>query len=204
MNIGHYLRNMLQLVFAPSRGWEDLEAEETGMDGEGARRRALGIFHRCFLPIAGVCAASRFVRLLYGDGGGVLGAVQGAIVAFVSLFLAAQFARWAMQIAMPQIMETRTEPGSGEAGRSLWNRARVLELICYSLTFLGFVELLDNVVKVHIALLAFLPIYVVFIIWKGGAYLKVPPHNVLMYVIIATTAIAGSAYFISFLLQAVI
>ncbi len=58
--------------------------------------------------------------------------------------------------------------------------------------------------KVHIALLAFLPIYVVFIIWKGGAYLKVPPQNVLMYVIIATTAIAGSAYFISFLLQAVI
>lgn len=206
MDIARYLRNMVQLIFSPARGWEDIEAEEAGWDSAVAEERASAMFRRCFLPVAGVCAVSRFVRLLYGDEGGVLAVVQEAIVAFVSLFLAAQFARWAMQIAMPKILGEAAGPhcSAVDVSESVRRRARMLELICYSLTFLGLVEFLGNVIKVRIALLAFLPIYVVFIIWQGSGYLRVPSRSVLQYVVTATMAIAGSAYVISFLLNAVI
>ena len=89
-----FLRNMLQLVFAPARGWEDLEESERGLSASAQERAAQRLYYRCFLPVSAICALSCFVRLLYGDAGGWLGCLQLSIVTFVSLFLSAQVARW--------------------------------------------------------------------------------------------------------------
>jgi len=63
---------------------------------------------------------------------------------------------------------------------------------------------LSNVVKVRIALIEFLPLYVVFIIWKGWKYVGVEERNLGLFMIMATVSILGSAYLISFLLNALI
>ncbi len=77
-------------------------------------------------------------------------------------------------------------------------------MIMYCLTFLGLITLLSNVVKVRIALIEFLPLYVVFIIWKGWKYVGVEERNLGLFMIMATVSILGSAYLISFLLNALI
>jgi len=211
-----YIKNLVQLVCAPLRGWEDLEREnrrafesehpgmphnarmQDGTDGETAmdaweQRRANSLFYRCFLPWIAVCGSSAGVKLLYGSTG-VLESVQNALVTFVSLFLAAQCAKYVFQVYMPRMVEQN----------SFLHVGRWMEMIVYALSFLGMIELVANVVKVRIALIEFLPLYMVFIIWKGWRYVGVAERNVGLFVIMATAAILGSTYLIEALLEAVV
>ena len=199
MNVGSYLRNMIQIVFSPARGWEDLEADEKRLARQREPEDAAGgdTFRRCFLPVAAVCSLTYLLRLFYGDAGGVVGAIVGVVVMFVSLFLAAMIARWVMQIALPRLL-------AADAPDEAEERMRVMNLICYSLTYIALVEAVANAVKVHMALFAFLPLYLVFIIWKGADYLRVATESVLMYVIVASAATGGSAYLVLWLLRAVV
>lgn len=199
-DILQYLRNLLQIVFAPARGWEDLEAEQRKRTPEEENRSALRMYYTCFLPVIGLCAVSRFARIIYGDGNGWLGCFQVAIITFVSLFLAAQIARWLMGLVMPRLVGDDPRYESGLP----WHRGRVLEMICYSLSFMALIFMLSNVIKVRIALVEFLPFYSIFIIWKGWRYVGIRERNVGLFMIAATAAIVGSLYMLSFLLNAVV
>ena len=79
-----------------------------------------------------------------------------------------------------------------------------MSMIMYCVTFLGIITLVSNVVKVRIALIEFLPLYVVFILWKGWRYAGVEERNIGLFMIMATASILGSAYLVSFLLNALV
>lgn len=194
-----FLRNLFQLVVAPARGWEDLEAERDGMTERAEEELASFNYLHCFLPTIAVCSLSWFIRLIYGYSGGLLGCVQGSVVMFVSLFLGAQVSMWLMGFAMPRLMEEDPRLPSD----AKWNRGRMMDMICYSITFIGLVLMLTNVIKVRIALLEFLPFYVVFIIWKGWHYVGIREQNIGLFMISACLSVLGSVYIISFLLNAV-
>ena len=216
----NYLKNLIQIIFAPSRGWEDLEMEgkhgflshrnrrldeSGGRDGasfskeecEWVEHEAARQFRFGFMPFIAVCACSSFIKMIYDGGPGFLGALQMAIITFVSLFLATQSARYAFQVYMPRLIGQKDDTAKYSRGRSMM-------MIMYCLTFLGLITLLSNVVKVRIALIEFLPLYVVFIIWKGWKYVGVEERNLGLFMIMATVSILGSAYLISFLLNALI
>ena len=195
-----FLRNMLQLVVAPSRGWEDLENAQRGWSEKAEEQMASYSYLHCFLPVIAVCSLSRFVRMFYGYAGGWLGCVQEAVVTFVSLFLGAQVSMWLMGMVMPRLMEEDPRKPSFAP----WRRGRMQDMICYSLTFIGLVVMLANIIKVRVALMEFLPFYVVFIIWKGWKYVGVREQNVGLFMIASCVSLLGSVYLISFLLNAVI
>lgn len=219
----NYLKNLVQLIFAPSRGWEDLEADgkreflayrnsQLGEYGgkEGAsfhdelrqweEREAARQFRFGFMPSIAVCACSSFVKMLYSGGPSFLGALQMAIITFVSLFLATQSARYAFMVYMPRLCGTSVASNDGGG----YSRGKSMMMIMYCLTFLGLITLVANIVKVRIALIEFLPLYVVFIIWKGWKFAGVEERNLGLFMIMATVSILGSAYMISFLLHAII
>ena len=79
-----------------------------------------------------------------------------------------------------------------------------MAMTMYSLTFLGMITLVANIVKVRIALIEFLPFYVIFIIWKGWKYVGVDERHEGIFMIIATAFILGSPYLISFLLHSLV
>ncbi len=215
--MNEYLKNLVQLIFAPARGWEDMAIEErekfldyrnrhlgeTGgkhgasfHDEEDAwsERHASHLFRSCFLPAIGVCACSSFIKMFYEGGPGFLGALQMAIITFVSLFLSTQFARYVFQTYMPRLLSEAT----------VEKRGRWMSMIMYCVTFLGIITLVSNVVKVRIALIEFLPLYVVFILWKGWRYAGVEERNIGLFMIMATASVLGSAYLVSFLLNALV
>ena len=217
----NYLKNLVQLIFSPTRGWEDLETDEKreflayrnsrlehygGTEGasfhnetrQWEERESARQFRFGFLPCIAVCACSSFVKMLYNGGPGFLGALQMAIITFVSLFLATQSARYAFSVYMPRLCgKTGLDDGGYSKGRSML-------MIMYCLTFLGLITLVANIVKVRIALIEFLPLYVVFIIWKGWKFVGVEERNLGLFMIMATVSILGSAYLVSFLLNAII
>lgn len=132
--------------------------------------------------------------MFYEGGPGFLGALQMAIITFVSLFLSTQFARYVFQTYMPRLLSEAT----------VEKRGRWMSMIMYCVTFLGIITLVSNVVKVRIALIEFLPLYVVFILWKGWRYAGVEERNIGLFMIMATASILGSAYLVSFLLNALV
>lgn len=212
-----YLKNLIQIIFAPARGWEDLESEENlefrascgnppGKDDisrhDDARQweehEAAMQFRFGFIPCISVCACSSFIKMIYDGGPGFLGALQMAIITFVSLFLASQSARYAFQVYMPRLT------GETRYGRKDYPRGRSMMMIMYCLTFLGLISMMSNIIKVRIALIEFLPLYVVFIIWKGWKYIGVEERNLGLFMIMGTLSILGSVYLLSFLLNALI
>lgn len=219
-----YIKHLLQLVVSPAQGWTDIARDEraafrhdaqelrygprkgaSAADGtpletdemvenhwEGARVR--GLYTRCFLPLVGVCAASVFVRMAYAEGPGFLKALQLALVTFVSLFLSSQVSRYVFGVAMPRLNGWRDDSNS-------W---RGQLLIMFTLSFLAIVTLVENVVKVRIALLDFLPFYSAFIVWKGARFMQIEEKNILAYVAVATTTLLGSEYVLSNIFKAII
>lgn len=227
--IGRYLQNLIQLIFFPSRGWEDLETAEvatfrshfqsshghegmkkpTGDEAADAYVEWLGdysrrTFTRCFLPAIGVCSLSWFARLLYAADDTVFAsmaerallATQHALVSFVGMLLAALLSQSIFLTMLPRMLNGSALEWGAWKGRSL-------NVIMYTITFLGMVTLISNVVKVRVALLEFMPFYVVFIIWKGCRYLEVPPRNAGLFMILSSGCILGLPYLLAFLLNAV-
>lgn len=208
-----YFQNLIQLIISPEKGWEDLardgaadllpsDSNNTPLATSCSKaksvsdrnyERVMYRFKKCYLPAIGICACSHFVRLFYSDNLDVLDALQRAIVTFVSLFLSAEFAKYAFQIYLPKLTTSGTI-----------NRARALEMIMFCLTFMGLITLIENVVKVNIALLDFLPLYAIFMICKGEKYMNIAEQNIGQFVVLASLSILGSGYVISFLLNALI
>lgn len=215
--LAQYLKQFVQLIFAPTKGWEDIEREsgeqfriarENHLCAEANRgsasyveeqndweeQRATRCFYTCFLPLTGLFALSWLMRAFYGADD-LLSCVQKAIVTFVTLFLSSQFARYIFMVYMPRILSASvlTDP-----------KGRWFTLIMQCLTFLGLITFVSNIVKTHLALIEFLPFYVIFIIWKGARFAGVDEKNVGLYMIIATLSILGPTYLLSILLNALI
>ena len=215
--IAQYLKQFVQLVFAPARGWEDIDRDlgqqflascerrlESGNDaGNGSfsdrqnaweDARANRCFRCCFLPVITGFALSWLIRALYGTDD-LLSCVQKAIVTFVTLFLTSQFARYIFLVYMPRLLSPIccTDP-----------KGRWLIVIMQCLTFLGLITFLSNAVKAHLALIEFLPFYVIFIIWKSWKFAGIEERNVGLFMIIATLSILGPVYLLSLLLNALI
>ncbi len=208
--VSTYLRNLIQLIIAPAQGWDDIAADEElqwkahAQKNVGSTReeweesRALLLQRLCFIPIIAICACSVFVRMLFDVGPTFLQALQQAIIAFVSLFLSAQFSRYIFQTYMPRWVEKTSN------GQPLVNRGRWLEVIMYSLTILAVIMLVSNVIKVRLALVEFLPLYVVFVIWKGCKFVHIEEQNVGIFMVSAIASLLGSVYVLSAILKALI
>jgi hypothetical protein len=201
---------LIQLIIAPAQGWDDIAADEESQWKAHAQKnvdstrdeweesRALLLQRLCFIPIIAICACSVFVRMLFDVGPTFLQALQQAIIAFVSLFLSAQFSRYIFQTYMPGWVEKTSD------GQPLVNRGRWLEVIMYSLTILAVIMLVSNVIKVRLALVEFLPLYVVFVIWKGCKFVHIEEQNVGIFMVSAIASLLGSVYVLSAILKALI
>lgn len=199
-NIATYLKNLVQIVCSPARGWEDLAREENAeyhKDTSVARpawdeNRAAVMFRHCFLPWTGLCSATVLVRLAYGLD--AVAVVQRMLTVFVALFLAAQVGRWALAAYGSHLVTEGSVPRNG----------RWLQMVLFALGFVALVAAVENVVRVRIALVEFMPLYAVFILWKGWRYGGIAEKNVGIFVGLASVAVLGTVYMVEFLLGAVI
>lgn len=173
-------------MLRPANGWEDVDAD-LGASPEEASR----VYRSAFLPLIGVCSASSLVRIFYGVD--FLGALALGLVNFVSLFLSYYIACWVLAAWMPRL-----------AGDNDGDTRRYQLLVMYTLAIVALVCLLVNVVKIKIAILSFLPLYTVFVLWKGCRFAGVRPENEGLFMLMSTACILGSFYGLSFLFSSLI
>ena len=181
-----FLRQILQLVLRPANGWEDV-ASDLGSDPDEAAR----VYRDDFLPLIGVCSASSLARMFYGVD--FLGALAQGIVMFVALFLSYYIACWVMASWMPRL----TGENRGDTRR---NQLAVM----YTLSIIALIGLLVNAVKVRIAILDFLPLYTVFVLWKGCGFLGVDPRKEGLFMLMSTGCVLGSYYGLSVIFNSLV
>lgn len=187
-----FLANIIQLIFSPLKGWEDIEDADSRADSRGyinIRSLYLG----CFLPLILICSLSAMLRMIYGDG--FLAVLQVAIIEFFSLFLSYHLAVYIFSWLMPSIMKE---------DKGLIDQRREAMMVMYCISVIALIFLLGNVIKVKLALIQFLPLYVVFIIWKGARFVGVPDRAVGHFMIMASIAILGAVYGLSSLFSMLI
>jgi len=169
---------LLNLVLAPTRGWEDVAAARQ-LD---CRRLLL----RGLLPLTAVAALSVFARPIYVSGLTFGMLLISAIVVFVKFFLAYYIAMFVLSIFLPSM--TSGGQGSGDTD----NKAGVF--IALNLSLLALIEVLSNLLPVELSIIQFLPVYVAVIIWQGRRYLGVIPSRAGHYILMALLAILAPVY----------
>lgn len=184
-----FIGNIIQLIFSPQRGGEDLEADDRYALGNRDVRR---LYVGCFLPFILLCSLTSFVRMFYGLD--FLGALQQSIIEFFALFLSYHVAVYLFSLTMKRILGPDREP----------DQRRYATMIIYCISAVSLIFLLGNVIKVTLALIQLLPFYVIFIIWKAAPYVGVPQRSIGLYMLMASASILGSVYGLSFLFHVLV
>lgn len=178
-----YLKNLLQLVLLPFRGWEDVSA--TLSDPERLLRDG-------YYPLLGIAAITEFVRLFYHGHGGFLTVLELAIALFGSFFVAFFIAR----IILNHYLEPFID---GEI-----NQTKVATFIIYGLGLLLFIEILENLLPTDLTLVKFLPLFVALILYNGSTYLSVKQGSELRFLAIVTLGVIVVPLAIFYLLELII
>lgn len=176
----HFLKLMLQILMAPSRGWEDV-----GADTVSARQ----VFRSGLLPLVGVSALTVFFGALYQ-----LHPSAGALI----VKSIAVFARYVIAYFCGVAILTYTLPRLAIDG--LVDRNRV-ELFCaYCTGMMAAIGILQNLLPMELTLLQFLPIYVVVVICIGRTFLDVDERHIFRFAALAIIGLILPVYLVDRLL----
>ena len=189
-----FLANIIQLIFSPQKGWEDLDNDDYRDDGRRGAIDVRRLYTGCFIPLIAFCSLTSFVRILFDGGPDFLGALQTAIIEFFSLFLSYHLAVYVFSWVMPRLVSPSEQP----------DQRRDAIMVLYCISVISLIFLLGNVIKVRLALIQFLPFYVVFIVWKGAGFIGVPERSLGVFMIMASASILGAVYGLSFLFNALV
>lgn len=168
MSMVQYLKNLIQLVLSPQKGWEDVSASLADPDR---------LFRDAFMPLLVVAALSEFVRLFYYNNGGFLTVFELAIALFGSFFVSFFIARIIMMRYVGHFIDGEINP------------VKITTFILYGLGLLLFIEILENVLPTDLTLVKFLPLFVALILYKSTVYLSVKGGGELRFLCIASLAV---------------
>lgn len=164
----HYLKLMLQILMAPQRGWEDVEA-----DGETSRHTLL-----CgLLPLVGVAALTVGFSAFYELRPSLPQLLIRAVVSFASYMISYFIGVTVLVYSLPHL---------SNSGRV--NRERVELFSAYCTGMMAAIGILQNLLPMELTLLQFLPIYVVVVICLGRNFVDVGEQNIFRF---AAVSIAG-------------
>ncbi len=169
------LKYLTLLIISPAKGWEDIAL---------ARLDSNKLFGRGFLPMIFLCGLSAAIRFIYIPNVDVWESVIEGIVSvgayFVTYFLAFfVFSSFASKYVEGDAVDT----------------SHLSAFIIFNLSLLCLFEILRNVIPVENALINFLPVFDILIMWKGDRFMHVKDEYIgyVMLLFIATILIPPTA-----------
>jgi len=159
-----YLKSMLQLVLAPKEGWEDISID----DREPSTISVAG-----FYPLIGLTALTAFVGAAYHSGLPFSDMLVQCVVIIFKYILAYFTGLWTFDALMPEY--TVEEP----------DQRRIQTYLIYCVSLLAVIGLISNCLPRPLAVVQFMPLYVLLIMWRGADYLDIRPGCHLSFMIMA-------------------
>lgn len=162
-----FIRQLIQLVLAPSRGWEDVS--EAGAAPADIQRRG-------FYPFLALTGASEFLRLIYTHDLGFWTVLLSAIAVMGAMFVSLYVGRLFLDMTLSQYI-------SGQL-----NATKVDIFATYMIGINCLFRILENAMPASMTFLKFLPLISLLIMFKATAYMAVKPDSQLSFLGLCTVA----------------
>lgn len=169
-----FLKNILQLIVNPSRGWEDVSHDSD----EPAALCRDGLYP--LLAITALSCVGAFWKI--DSSTTLISVIQNAIVTFTAYFATMFLAEFTMGLAMDKICDK--EPSARKNST----------VAIYSIAILAIFTIIINIIPIDLAVLKFLPIYVGFILYKSMRYESVAPDKIGHYMFLTIFSIIVPPY----------
>lgn len=174
---------MFKVLLNPIEGWKSVRRE---------RMKIEDVQQRCFYPLLGIFALSKFARLFYSNRVHLSEVLVSAISSFVSFF----FSYFCIVLILKMIMSPTIKKGSNE------EFAKIFVCICLSTLCLFFTTL--DIFPMLWAILIFLPIWTIYIICRGARFFKFPNNRKTASTITLCLLIVAGPCLIEWLLEAIL
>lgn len=178
-----YLKDMLQLIFSPTKGWEDVSAD--GYDSNALLRKGL-------VPFIIIASLTVLLKWFYHTDASIVVLLQQAIVCFLKYFATFYLAVFVFTLYLPTCI-------SGELSMNRCNT-----FLLYGVGLLALVNLIENCMPVELALVFIMPVYVLFILWRGLRYMEISFSGVGTFLLMIIFSIIAPPYVLQYLFNLVI
>lgn len=163
-----YLKNLIQLILSPSKGWEDVSASLSSPDK---------LVRDAFFPLLGFASLTEFVRLFNNNNGGAVSVIELAIALFGCYLVSFYIGRLFLEHYLKPLV-------SGEI-----NTTKISTFTLYALGLMILIEIIENILPTDLTLVKFLPLFVALILYKGTSYMAVKPDHELRFLCIAVASL---------------
>ncbi len=153
-----FLKQMLQLILSPARGWEDIASSPS------QRHEAL---RRGLMPLIAIAALSVFCRAFYMIHPDFRHLIPIAVVCFLQYFLTYYLSLALLMSYLPRIT------GSGGV-----NEQKLSEFLCFSIGMMVMIGIIDNLLPMTLTLVEFLPLYVAVVMYKGHVFMEISNEGI--------------------------
>lgn len=173
---------LFQIMFNPVEGWKKLRRSKIKTES---------LQSGCFYPLLALLAISNFADFFYLVNVGLTEVVTKAIVAFVAFF----FAYFCIPVILSWVLPKEvTEKFEGEFGR---------QYTLIALSSLVLFTILTNVLPMLWPILIFLPIWTLYLMFKGVRFFILPPKQEMKFFILSGVAVIGTPLLIDYVLNTV-
>lgn len=179
--LGSYLLGQVQIILNPAQGW---------MDSERVNHNARSLFVAGLCPFLGITALSAFIGAFVRESITPLDALLKAAVDFTGYFVSVFICRFLFTQAIERFVDA-----------TKMSEARVLTLVVYVVGSMATITLLDNIFPFDLAILSFLPLYIIYIIWCARYYMGIVAESNVHYMLTAILTLFVPPYILSYLLS---
>lgn len=170
MNVLIFLKNIIQLILAPSEGWRDIEKDDVPVEV---------IISRGLYPLMAIMLISEFIRPLYGIVDfNLVRLLQTALAQFVALFVAMYAGKTVMEYYLPSYNTT------GEN-----DPVAVGKVAVYGTGLMTVIQLIENLLPVELTIMQLLPALAAVCLWKADAFLDVEQKGEYRFMLITVAAL---------------
>lgn len=180
--LGFYLKSCLQLILSPRHGWEDISYDNPGHKE---------LFVSGFLPFILIVSLSPLIGCIYTGEFEWLYEVGAILKIFLKYFISYFIAGLIFTFYMPVVSQGACK----EKQRSVF--------LMFSLGLLAILDLLHNCLPIDLAVLNFLPLYTLFIMWRGAPYMKVAKGRNASFVFLCFFAVIVAPYLLNLLFSVI-
>lgn len=174
---------LFRIMFNPVEGWKSLRRSKVSVEN---------LQSGCFYPLLAFLAVSNFASFFYSIDISLAQVVSKAIVAFVAFF----FGYFCIQMILTWLLPDEVV--------KLFDNKYGKEFIIIGLSTLALFFSLTEILPMLWPILIFLPIWTIYILFKGIRFFKFPQNQEMKFFILVSTAVIGVPLIIDWALDSLL
>ena len=159
-----------KILFNPAEGWKTLRRSRISNEA---------LQSACFYPLLALLALSKFSEFFYSVKVSLQEVVTQAIIAFVSYFLGYFCIIFILNLLLSKPVSKNFDSNFGKC------------YITIGLSTLALFAIIPNLLPMLWPILIFLPLWTIYLLYKGSRYFKLSESQVLKFLVLTVVSIIG-------------